>query len=65
MYLVFEPGYEVTVVVKDLESGGEVMKTADATMPILQVGNQNAVVRMKSLKTPEGETFTYDTTPTI
>jgi hypothetical protein len=34
-------------------------------MPILQVGNQNAVVRMKSLKTPEGESFTYDTTPTI
>ncbi len=65
MYLVFEPGYEVTVVVKDLESGGEVMKTADGTMPILQVGNQNAVVRMKSLKTPDGESFTYDTTPTI
>jgi len=65
IYLVFNPGYEVTVVVKDLESGAEAIKTANASMPILQVGNQNAVVRLKSLKTPEGESFTYDTTPTI
>jgi hypothetical protein len=65
MYLVFNPGYEVTILVRDLESGTESIKTANASMPILQVGNQNAVIRLKSLKTPEGETFDYNTTPTI
>ena len=34
-------------------------------MPVLQVGGQNAVVRMKTYKTPEGDVFDYDTTPTI
>tara|TARA_R100001509_G_C4875711_1_gene218419 strand:+ start:32 stop:412 length:381 start_codon:yes stop_codon:yes gene_type:complete len=65
MYLVFNPGYEVTIVVKDLESGGEQTKTASGSMPVLQVGGQNAVVRMKRYKTPEGDVFDYDTTPTI
>lgn len=65
MYLVFNPGYEVTILVKDLESGGEQTKTTSGSMPVLQVGGQNAVVRMKTYKTPEGDVFDYDTTPTI
>lgn len=65
LYLVLNPGYEMTVVVKDLESGAESTKTASGSMPVLQIGGQNAVVRMKSFKTPDGDIFQYNTTPSI
>ena len=65
LYLVLNPGHEITVVVKDLESGGESTKTASGSMPVLQVGGVNAVVRMKSYKNPDGEVFQYSTTPNI
>ncbi len=65
LYVVLQPDYEVSVVVKDLESGAETTKTASGSMPILQVGGQNAVVRLKSYKTPDGEVFNYSTIPTI
>lgn len=65
LYLVLQPGHEMTVVVKDLESGGETTKSTSPSMPILQVGGQNAVVRMKTYKNPEGEVFNYSTKPSL
>ena len=65
LYLVLQPGHEMTVVVKDLESGGETTKSATGSMPVIQIGGQNAVVRMKQYKNPEGEVFNYSTQPQL
>ena len=65
LYLVLQPGHEMTIVVKDLESGGETTKSATGSMPVIQVGGQNAVVRMKQYKNPEGEVFNYSTQPQL
>ena len=65
IYLVLNPGYELTIVVHDLESGAKSTKTASGASPVIQVGGQNAVVRMKTFINEKGETFDYSTTPTI
>ena len=65
MYLVLKPGYELTIVAKDLESGKESTKKSSSSMPIVQVGGINSVVRVKQFKTPEGDVFDYSTMPTL
>ena len=65
LYIVLNPGWEMTVQVKDLESGDESTKTATGSLPVIQVSGINGVVRLKQLKTPDGEVFDYSTIPTI
>ena len=64
-YIVLNPGWEMTVFVKDLETGKESNKTATDSVPVIQVSGINGVVRLKQLKTPDGETFNYSVVPTI
>tara|TARA_R110000824_G_scaffold5793_8_gene26669 strand:+ start:2182 stop:2559 length:378 start_codon:yes stop_codon:yes gene_type:complete len=64
-YVVLNPGWEMTVQVKDLESGSETSKTASDSLPVIQVSGVNGVIRLKRLKTPDGDVYEYSTIPTI
>ena len=65
LYLILNPGYEMSLFIKDLESGGETTKTAAGSIPVVQVSGINSVIRMKRYKTPEGDVFDYTTTPSF
>ena len=65
LYLILNPGYEISLFIKDLETGGETTKTAGGPIPVVQVAGTNSVIRMKQDKTPEGDVFDYSTTPSF
>lgn len=65
LYLILNPGYEMSLFIKDLETGGETTKTAAGSIPVVQVSGINSVIRMKRYKTPEGDVFDYTTTPSF
>ena len=65
MYVVVSPGWEMTVKVKDLESGGEKIKSTSPSMPVIQVAGVNGVVRLKQLKDPEGNVYDYGAAPQL
>ena len=65
LYLILNPGYEMSLFIKDLESGGETVKSTSPHTPIVQVSGKNSVIRMKRYKTPEGDVFDYTTTPSF
>jgi len=65
MYVVVSPGWDMSVKVKDLESGEEKIKSTSPSMPVIQVAGVNGVVRLKQLKDPEGNVYDYGATPLI
>ncbi len=65
LYIVMTPGWDMSVKVKDLESGDEKIKSTSPSMPVIQVGGVNGVVRLKQLKDPEGNVYDYGAAPQI
>lgn len=59
LYAVLNPGWEATIRVRDFVSGSDITQTATIDAPVLNVEKVDGVVRLVSIKDPEGNSYEY------